>query len=61
MKTKVMRIALSLALIAGLGLSVAVATITQGVFAKSTLVKVSNGKLKAAERGKEVLSTTIGP
>ncbi len=65
MKTRVIQFTLSLALVAGLGLSVAVAAeesqaalkaqakITQEEAAKTALAKVPNGKIKAAELEKE--------
>jgi uncharacterized membrane protein YkoI len=65
MKTKVIRLALSLALVAGLGLSVAVAAteshgaikaqakITREEATKTALTKVPNGRIKTAELEKE--------
>ena len=65
MKTKVIRLTLPLALVAGLSLSVAVAAdesqaalkaqakITQEEAAKTALAKVPNGKIKSAELEKE--------
>ena len=65
MKTKVIRLALSLALVAGIGLSVAVAAteshgaieaqvkITREEATKTALAKVPKGRIKAAELEKE--------
>jgi uncharacterized membrane protein YkoI len=65
MKTEVIRLALILSLVAGLGVSVAVAAdeshgairaqakITQEEAEKTALAKVPNGKIKAAELQKE--------